>query len=558
MPIFASTVAFVTYSSTGNVIDPAPVFSSLAMFNVLRLPLNLLPIVIAQTIDAWVSLKRIEEYLVAEEITDALQHDIPPDSDDAVIIEDGEFTWERVTADGEGEGRNKKPKKEKKSKRSKALDEKAETEPSPENEEEKEPFRISGINLNLKRGELTAIVGGVGSGKTSLLAAIAGDMRKVNGKVRIHEGDQIGYCPQYAWIQNASVRENIVFGKEYDPEWYQTVVQACALTKDFEILPYGDMTEIGERGITISGGQKARTNIARAIYFDAEIILMDDPLSAVDAHVGRHLFENAITGLLKDKCVVLATHQLHVLGKVDKVIWMDGGKIKAVGTYEELMANNEAFVEMMKSTTVEEVVEAEEEAIEEKEKKELELVRAQSSAAISSKAAKPAQKALMQEEERAVKAIGWDVYKAYIKASGSYWVGVLVIVLLFLAQAANIMTTLWLGYWTSGKYNLKEGHYMAGYASLGVLQSILMFFFALSLTIGGTRASKKLMNKAMEKVLRAPMAFFDTTPMGRIINRFSKDVDVLDNNITDAIRMYFMTLASKFLDYIRGVVEKGG
>ena len=294
------------------------------------------------------------------------------------------------------------------------------------------------------------------------------------------------------------------------------------------MLPDGDQTEIGERGITISGGQKQRLNIARAIYFDSDIVLMDDPLSAVDAHVGRHIFDNAILGLLKNKTRILATHQLWVLNRCDRIVWMEGGKIQAIDTFDKLMAEHKGFQVLMETTAVTKEEDEDKDAKKE-EKPEVK---------------KKAKKApgLMQQEERAVASVPWSVYEAYIKASGSIFNAPLVIGLLILSQGANIMTSLWLSYWTSNKYNLSTGQYIGVYAALGALQALLVFLFSFMLTILGTNASKVMLREAITRVLRAPMSFFDTTPLGRITNRFSRDVDVMDNNLTDAIRMYFFTI----------------
>ena len=299
------------------------------------------------------------------------------------------------------------------------------------------------------------------------------------------------------------------------------------------MLPHNDLTEIGERGITISGGQKQRLNIARAIYFNADIVLMDDPLSAVDAHVGRHIFDNAILGLLKDKCRILATHQLWVLNRCDRIIWMEGGKIQAIDTFDNLMRNSEGFQQLMESTAVE-------------EKKDPSDEEAQPVPGDNSGTAKKKQKgkSLMQTEERAVASIPWSVYSAYIRASGSILNAPLVIALLVLSQGANIMTSLWLSYWTAGKWGLKMGVYIGVYAGLGVVQAVLMFAFMVSLSILSTAASKTMLRDAITRVLRAPMSFFDTTPLGRITNRFSRDVDVMDNNLADALRMYFFSVGS--------------
>jgi ABC-type multidrug transport system fused ATPase/permease subunit len=361
-------------------------------------------------------------------------------------------------------------------------------------------------------------------------------MRLTEGSVRL--GASRAYCPQYAWIQNATVRGNISFGKEFDESWYNTVVDACALRPDFDVFPNGDSTEIGERGITVSGGQKQRLNIARAIYFDADIILMDDPLSAVDAHVGRHIMDQAICGLLKDKCRILATHQLHVLSRCDRIVVMDDGRINAVDTFDNLMRDNLLFQRLMSTTT------QDQENDKEKDEEEVEdgTDKIEKEEAPAKKIKPGKQAALMQQEDRATTAVGWEVWKAYMLASGHVLFPIFVVLAIVLTNASNIMTSFWLTYWTSGKYNLTTGQYIAGYASLAALQAIIMFIYSTVLSVAGTNASKNMLQKAMTRVLRAPMSFFDTTPLGRITNRFSKDVHVMDNELGDAMRIYGLNI----------------
>lgn len=305
------------------------------------------------------------------------------------------------------------------------------------------------------------------------------------------------------------------------------------------MLPNGDQTEIGERGITISGGQKQRLNIARAIYFDADIVLMDDPLSAVDAHVGRHIFDNAILGLLKDKCRILATHQLWVLSRCDRIVWMEAGRIQAVDTFDNLMRAHAGFQALMETTAVEEErVDDDDDDDKEEEEKPADADEERRKHRSNKRGA-----ALMQQEEKAQASVPWSVYGAYVRASGSALNAPLVVGILLLSQGANIMTSLWLSYWTSDRFGLATGTYIGVYAGLGALQALLMFLFSVLLSVLGTNASRVMLREAVTRVLRAPMSFFDTTPLGRITNRFSRDVDVMDNNLTDAIRMYFFTLA---------------
>ncbi|KAL6699968.1 P-loop containing nucleoside triphosphate hydrolase protein [Trichoderma pleuroticola] len=537
MPIFASMLSFIAYSLTNHNLAPAEIFSSLALFNGLRIPLNLLPLVLGQVIDAWSSLQRIEQFLLEEEQEEDVT--IKPEGEHAIELIDASFTWERTPSKeadkGAAAGKDKKPAKKpevpKETAQAASGDDSAST-----LVEEREPFKLQELNLQAGRNELIAVIGTVGSGKSSLLAALAGDMRKTNGDVVF--GASRAFCPQYAWIQNTSLQNNIIFGKDMDNDWYKEVIRACALQPDLDMLPNGDMTEIGERGITISGGQKQRLNIARAIYFDADIVLMDDPLSAVDAHVGRHIFDNAILGLLKDKCRILATHQLWVLSRCDRIVWMDGGKIQAVDTFENLMRDHKGFQDLMETTAIEKKEEDEDEDGDDKLKQ---LTLTETAEARKNKKNKKGA-ALMQQEEKAQASVPWSVYGAYIRASGTIFNAPLVIFVLVLSQGANIMTSLWLSYWTSDKFGLSTGQYIGIYAGLGAVQAMLMFLFSVMLSILGTNSSKVMLREAMFRVLRAPMSFFDTTPLGRITNRFSRDVDVMDNNLTDAIRMYFFTL----------------
>lgn len=543
MPVFASMLAFITFSLTHGVLDPAPVFSSLALFNSLRMPLNFLPLVIGQVIDALSSCTRIQEFLLAEEAADDFNWDY--NAKEAVRVDNGEFTWERTpTQDADTNPENalksrkqlkddakagaKAEKERKKSANNAALQM-----DSSSTLTELQPFKIKNLNFSIGRDELVAVIGTVGSGKSSLLAALAGDMRRTEGQVTM--GASRAFCPQYAWIQNATVKENILFGTELRRDWYDKVVDACALRPDFDMLPAGDQTEIGERGITVSGGQKQRLNIARAIYFNSDIVLLDDPLSAVDAHVGRHIMDNAICGLLKGKCRILATHQLWVLNRVDRIIWMNNGHIEAIDTFDNLMSNSADFKQLMASTAVEEEQKEEEEVLEdeiEEEKKDSKKKKMQKKAA-----------QLMQAEERATKSVSWSVWISYIRASGSIFNGPLLFLLLVMSQGSNIVTSLWLSWWTSNKWGYSQGEYIGVYAALGVSQALCLFLFSVALSYFGTTASKTMLQQSITRVLRAPMSFFDTTPLGRITNRFSKDIDTMDNNLTDSMRMYFMTLA---------------
>jgi ATP-binding cassette subfamily C (CFTR/MRP) protein 1 len=472
MPIFASMIAFIVYSVTKHPLNPAPVFSSLALFNGLRMPLNFLPLVLGQVIDAISSLRRIQEFLLAEEANDDTVWDY--ENKNAIIMEHADFTWERTPSQDPERGAKgpmsysaaKKAKKaaDKTAKKvaKQAKDDAKHGIAAAENDDansELEPYNIQDMNITIGRNELIGVIGSVGSGKSSLLAALAGDMRKTSGNVTY--GASRAFCPQYAWIQNATVRENLCFGQKFDQTWYDQVVDACALRPDLDMLPAGDQTEIGERGITVSGGQKQRLNIARAIYFNADIVLLDDPLSAVDAHVGRHIMDSAICGLLKDKCRILATHQLHVIHRCDRIVWMENGRIKTIDTYDNLIKNSEDFQKLMSSTSMEDEEEKKSEDDDEDEEEEKDEHKATKS--------KKKGAALMTIEEKATSSLDSAVYFAYIKAAGGYWVAPLVFIFLVSTQCANIATSLWLSWWTSNKFGFADGTYVSFYPTFTTL-----------------------------------------------------------------------------------------
>jgi ATP-binding cassette, subfamily C (CFTR/MRP), member 1 len=237
-----------------------------------------------------VSVKRINKFMNAEEIDpDNVTHN---PSENSLSITDGTFTWGGETT------------------------------------------TLRNINMKVKKGNLTAVVGSVGCGKTSLISALLGEMEKLNGQVNVD--GRVAYVPQQAWIQNATLKDNILFGKAFDKQYYEKVIEACALTQDLEMLPGGDQTEIGEKGINLSGGQKQRVALARAVYNGADIYLLDDPLSAVDSHVGKHIFDNVFgeNGILKGKTRLLVTHAIVYLPKVDEIYVMVNGEITESGSYK--------------------------------------------------------------------------------------------------------------------------------------------------------------------------------------------------------------------------------
>ncbi|KAG0220544.1 P-loop containing nucleoside triphosphate hydrolase protein [Mortierella sp. GBAus27b] len=409
----------------------------------------------------------------------------------------------------------------------------------PEPSDSKGTFGLRNIDFKIPRGQLVAVVGAVGSGKSSLLNALVGEMRKTDGTMEY--GGTIGYCPQSAWIQNATVKNNILFGLPEDEERYRRVIKDCALERDIQILPDGDQTEIGERGINLSGGQKQRVNIARAVYFDADIILLDDPLSAVDAHVGKYLFKNCIMGALQGKTRVLVTHQLHVLPQVDYVICMKDGEIVERGSFQELMNMEGEFSELMKAYggMEEGDQESEEDAIDQEHGDNVATAKdgdGKEGEASGKKSGKPM--GLMSQEERSKGSVQGKVYKGYMDAAGGWYLFFLMVFFLTMTQVAKIGNDLWLSWWTADSFNKSQAFYMTFYAVWGVAQGIFQFINGFYFSVAGAKAAKVLHHRALKNIFRAPTSFFDTTPLGRIINRFSKDVDSCDNLLSESYRMF--------------------
>ncbi|XP_050687068.1 multidrug resistance-associated protein 1-like [Eriocheir sinensis] len=325
-PFLVALATFTCYLlvSEENTLDPQKTFICLTLFDLLKLPVLQLPEIISNFISGTVSLRRIETYLNVDEL-DPLAVTASPGEDVAVKVEGGCFVWE--------------------------------------GDEEQASWRLEDIKLSIPHGRLVALVGTVGAGKSSILSALLGEMKKDAGRVVVN--GSVAYVPQIPWVQNATLRDNITWGQPYDPKRYRKVVRACALLQDFDMLPAGDMTEIGENGINISGGQKQRVSLARAVYSDASIFLLDDPLSAVDAHVGRHIFDYVVgpNGMLRNKTRVLVTHAVTFLPQVDEVAVVAEGRLRERGSYTALLADGGDFANFV----VQHIKDLEEDAEEELE-----------------------------------------------------------------------------------------------------------------------------------------------------------------------------------------------
>ncbi|XP_011882151.1 PREDICTED: multidrug resistance-associated protein 1 isoform X4 [Vollenhovia emeryi] len=562
-PFLVSLVSFTTYVliDEKNVLNSKIAFVSLSLFNILRFPLSMLPMMIGNIVQAYVSVKRINKFMNMEELDpNNVQHD--PSEPNALVIENGSFCWD--------------------------------------SEEIERPI-LRNINFHVEQGQLVAIVGTVGSGKSSLLSALLGEMDKLSGKVNTK--GSIAYVSQQAWIQNATLQDNVLFGKAFNKSIYNRVIEACALTPDFKMLPAGDQTEIGEKGINLSGGQKQRVALARAVYNDSENYFLDDPLSAVDSHVGKHIFEKVIgpNGLLKKKTRVLVTHSITYLPEVDNIIVLKDGEITECGTYKQLLEKKGAFAEFLVQHLQEVHVDEGSEADLREIKQQLEStmgadelqqkltqVRTRISESLSESGSVTDKKSLngslkrqystdsqqsvnyvhsnstkekeapkpnnvgeklIEVEKTETGSVKWKVYSHYLKSIG-WFLSISTIVMNAVFQAFSIGSSVWLSVWSNDNQTIgnntidtaRRDMYLGVYGALGFGQGVTVFAMAIFLARGTVRASRRIFEGTLQRVLHNPMSFFDRTPTGRILSRLGKDIDVLDNILPIILRTWVTCL----------------
>lgn len=513
----------------GHLNSSSSIFSSLTLYNIMTPFVAMFPTALTTGSDALVALKRLQGYLLFEdEEPDPNYHLVPPSSvKTAIKIHSGAFRWGLGDTDIQ------------------SFDEKGLFDDADSTFDDGMAFHgLKNINLDIKHGEFVVVTGSIGSGKSSLLAAIKGAMPRTNGEITV--GGNVTLCAN-PWIQNATVRDNIYFGNDHDYYKYNKVVDSCALAPDFDILPAGDQTEIGERGVNLSGGQKARINLARAVYNvygeeDKNIILFDDVLSAVDAKVGRHIMNECILGLLHDKTRILATHQLSLIGAASRIIFLDGDGTIDVGTQEELTRHNSAFAQLMKFQMEDTVTKEDHDDTddEDDEEEDLKIIRQQ-----TTKKEYEMQKRgqLIQDEVRKVNAIPLRIITSYIREGcgkiGTKFMITNMISSMAMTTFCMLFQNVWLSFWSSEHFGRRTNAFYIGiyvmFTFLFVLTACWQFCTVVYIC---NNSAKNLNIKAMKRIMYAPMSFFDTTPMGRILNRFTKDTDALDNEIAEQARLF--------------------
>uniref|UniRef100_A0A8C5VSM2 Multidrug resistance-associated protein 1-like n=1 Tax=Microcebus murinus TaxID=30608 RepID=A0A8C5VSM2_MICMU len=489
IPFLVSLVTFRVYFllDEENILTATKVFTSMSLFNILRIPLFELPQVISTVVQTRISLDRLEDFLNDEEL---LPQNIETNyiGDHAIGFTNASFSWDKTGI----------------------------------------PV-LKDLNIKIPEGALVAVVGPVGSGKSSVLSAILGEMEKLTGVVQ--RKGSVAYVSQQAWIQNCVLQENILFGSVMQKQFYERVLEACALLPDLEQLPNGDQTEIGERGVNISGGQKHRVSLARAVYSGADIYLLDDPLSAVDVHVGKQLFEKVIgsLGLLKDKTRILVTNNLTLLPQMDLIVVMESGRVAHMGTYQELISKTKSLTNLLE-------VFSEQEKGKDTMKNKL---------GYNMSSLDQGKQFSMKKENIPTGGVKFSIILKYLQSFNWLWVW-LVLVTYLGQNLTSIGQNLWLSAWAREAKHMNEftewkqirSYKLNIYGLLGLIQGLFVCSGAYVVTKGSLTASRTMYAQLLNNVLHLPLQFFETTPIGQIVSRFTKDMFVIDTRFHYYFRMW--------------------
>ncbi|XP_020800723.1 probable multidrug resistance-associated protein lethal(2)03659 [Drosophila serrata] len=525
--------SLVSYVLLGQILTHEVAFSITAYYNALLVTmLVFFPQTITQTAEIRASLGRVQKFMLSEEVKKSIK------SDDL---------QEMITPHPK-EGHLRRRKVPPKSGIS-ITGLKAKWDPNcPE-------YTLDGVDLTVQPGTMVAVLGSTGSGKSSLIQAILGELRAESGEIKVN--GSMSYASQEPWLFSGTMRDNILFGQPMDRKRYAKVVQQCALERDFELLPLKDKTLVGEQATSLSGGQKARISLARAVYREASIYLLDDPLSAVDSNVGKHLFEECMRGYLRDRTVVLITHQRQFLQRVDQIVIMDKGQVRAVGNYESLIKEGVDFANVVDEHQQKE---AKEQIMEHTEQEEDRSrlgsftntqgkPRCNSEGSLQSIPDSCLEK--ISVEHQGSGRIGLGLYKKYFTFGGGLFPFLGIIILCLLSRVFISISDCFLIYWVSKNHDRNTGWSLSTeLIDIGLFTFIT--FFSIVTTVASSilifnlakKCSIGLHSTIFNAISRASMYFFNTNPPGRILNRFSKDLGQVDEMLPvammDVIQLFLL------------------
>ncbi|XP_045534773.1 ATP-binding cassette sub-family C member 10 [Papilio machaon] len=575
-PVLVAALTLGTHALRSQPLDAPTVFTTVALINMLIAPLNAFPWVLNGLTEAWVSIKRIQKFLDLPDMDSDRYYDrvnTNHDEDKIVIFKNATFTWAKPATHQKPQIKSKKNKGKSTKRLSKRNIQQDST--SSSDTQVQVPFALRDISLEIGRGELVGIAGNVGSGKTSLLHAVLGEMIKVNGDLQIPENlNSFGYVSQQSWLVRGTIRDNILFGKPYDEAKFRSVVDACALTEDLNILGWN--AYVGEGGCTLSGGQRTRIALARAVYQDKEVYLLDDVLSGVDARVAAHIVQRCVLGVLRHRTRLLVAHSHRHLARAHRVILLHDGKLVAHGPPELVLNEIEEFLPSETDSLGEEpITEREHNLVEES----LDNISRQS---------------LDNEETMSMGSVGWWVICLYLRSVGLF-LSVAIVLSLILMQLSQNYTFLWLTFWIKNRatnstslntdtilesphetqtvmdhgFNIMDNvihrilngslpvlhstdvtvtkspkipdlqltlryddnFYLEMYFVLAGLNLLFTVMRAFLFAYGGVKAAGRIHRILVNVIIRAKVKFFDVTPTGRIMNRFSSDTYTIDDSL---------------------------
>ncbi|XP_033647324.1 ATP-binding cassette sub-family C member 9-like [Asterias rubens] len=593
-PVLVTLVGYGSYSSfTGQPLTPEVTFSAFALFNMLTMPLMMLPMSLVYVVNGVVSGQRVLKFLLAPEIEDSdgrgivrprsvsgyqnaeedLSVGFRKDSSQITIIssaselEDDPGTEKTTLLNGN----TAKKRKSKEARYGAAGTRRNQFKTGPSTrlkktvaiqishgsyrwDLESECPVLNDINLEIPEGKLTIVIGQVGSGKSSLLSAILGEMTTMGGFIQVRDRTKVALAAQKPWLLNATLRDNILFSEPYDSKRFKRVIDACALKPDIDILPAGDQTEIGEKGINLSGGQKQRVSVGRTMYSDRDIIILDDPLSALDVHVGRHLFEHGIMKLLvkRNRTVVLVTHQLQYLNRAELIVMMKDGKVSAQGTLDDIIAADPDMyseynkaVELATESEVEAELSGNESESTRAERLQLQREVKKRAMSMSSRMSKdgsePTLGALIEKEEIERGSVSYSVYMYYAGNVG-WCMLLLVLIMAVLDTSLSIGTSFWLSAWSEAglgnETDALTAQFFGGYAGLSFSYLVARLLSMCTLVWAILVAARRLHQRVLRNIIKVPLRFFDMTPVGRVLNRFSNDTQLIDMRLTQTINMF--------------------